>query len=149
MNLLFVCTGNTCRSPMAEGLMKRLAEQENLSVEIKSAGVAAASGTPASAHTATILKNRGVELEHASQPVTPELVKWADLILTMTYSHKQVVNRQFPEAQEKVFTLKEYIGEMGDLDVMDPFGGSLEVYRETESELEMALLKLKQKIDKI
>lgn len=129
--------------------MKRLAEKEKLKVEIQSAGVAAVSGTPASVHTATILRERGVELDHASQPVTPELVEWADLILTMTYSHKQVVIRQFPAAQQKVFTLKEYIGEVTDLDVMDPFGGSLEIYRETESELEMALLKLKRKIDKI
>lgn len=129
--------------------MKRLAEKEKLKVEIQSAGVAAASGTPASVHTAKILRERGVELDHASQPVTPELVEWADLILTMTYSHKQVVIRQFPAAQQKVFTLKEYIGEVTDLDVMDPFGGSLEIYRETESELEMALLKLIRKIDKI
>ncbi|WP_134702495.1 low molecular weight protein arginine phosphatase [Ammoniphilus sp. YIM 78166] len=146
MRLLFVCTGNTCRSPMAEGLMKHLAHRENLPIEVRSAGVAAVEGAPASVHTTTILQERGMDLQHTSQQVSPELIKWADVILTMTGSHKQVVCRQFPEAQYKVFTLKEYIGETGYLDVMDPYGGSLEVYRETERDLDKALERLKDKI---
>ncbi|RXT08686.1 low molecular weight protein arginine phosphatase [Ammoniphilus sp. CFH 90114] len=149
MNLLFVCTGNTCRSPMAEGLMRKLVEREGLKVEVQSAGVAAYAGTPASVHTSTILRARGIESQHASQPVTSELVSWADLILTMTMSHKQVVAGQFPEAQGKLYTLKEYIGGLGDMDIMDPFGGSLDVYRRTETELDAALEKLKDKIDKM
>lgn len=145
MNILFICTGNTCRSPMAEGLMKQIAQDNNLQVQVQSAGVAAFPGAPASTHTDTILRSRGINHHHLSQPVTLELVQWSDLILTMTESHKQILCSHFPGVEDKVFTVNEFANEKG-RDVTDPYGGSLEVYRETERDLEVVLNKIVKKI---
>lgn len=145
MNILFVCTGNTCRSPMAEGMLRQLAEKQHLPIQVKSAGVAAYPGGKASQHTDAILKERGITEDHRSQPVTLELIDWANLILTMTMGHKVMLCQQFPMASSKIFTLKEYVGEP-DSDIMDPYGGSLEVYKQTEKELERLFEKMKQNI---
>lgn len=106
--VLFVCTGNTCRSPMAEGLFNAIARQRGFQGEARSAGVLAAEGMPISDHTATILRERGCAAKAASQPLTREMSEWADLILTMTIGHKRQVLEMFPEAVEKTFTLKEF-----------------------------------------
>lgn len=107
--ILFVCTGNTCRSPLAEGLFRQLAQQENLDVEVRSAGVSAPNGMPISSHSAKILRDKGADAEGFSSTLTGENAGWADLILTMTSGHKQVVLSRHPDAVEKVYTLKEYV----------------------------------------
>ncbi|WP_426450443.1 low molecular weight protein arginine phosphatase [Paenibacillus sp. S-38] len=108
--ILFVCTGNTCRSPMAEGLMRRVAADEGLTgLEVRSAGVAAMEGTPASGHAASVLEARGCPAPSASTYLNQSAVDWADLILTMTSSHKRHTIQLYPEAVDKVHTLKEYV----------------------------------------
>ncbi|UUZ82572.1 low molecular weight protein arginine phosphatase [Paenibacillus sp. P26] len=108
--ILFVCTGNTCRSPMAEGMLRKmLTEQGFAGVEVKSAGVAAYEGSPMSDHAATVLKSKGCTVSGQSTPLTEELIAWADLILTMTSSHKRHTIQLYPESVDKVFTLKEYV----------------------------------------
>lgn len=107
--ILFVCTGNTCRSPMAQGILQTIASEEGLQVDIRSAGVFASEGTPISSYAEMILKERGYNETLRSSRVTDELMEWADLILTMTMQHKQHVTMQYPESIEKVFTLKEYV----------------------------------------
>ncbi|PYI51122.1 low molecular weight protein arginine phosphatase [Paenibacillus flagellatus] len=106
--ILFVCTGNTCRSPLAEGLFRSMARREGLRLDVRSAGVSAWDGAPISKHSADILKERGVTDRLSSSAVTGEAVSWADLILTMTAGHKEAVIRRYPEAVDKVFTLKEF-----------------------------------------
>jgi protein-tyrosine-phosphatase len=108
-HILFVCTGNTCRSPLAEGLFRQLAQQEGLEVEIRSAGVSAADGAPISAHSSHILQSRGIDAQGRSNALTPEWTEWADLILAMTSGHKQAIIRRHPEAAGKVYTLKEFV----------------------------------------
>ncbi|WP_274362440.1 low molecular weight protein arginine phosphatase [Paenibacillus thermotolerans] len=118
--LLFVCTGNTCRSPMAESLFRKLAAESGLEAEAKSAGVAALNGTSMSKHSATVLKNKGIKDTHRfqSSELTKELVDWADLILTMTSHHKRHVLESYPGAVDKTFTLKEYADDSSDLDAL-------------------------------
>lgn len=107
--ILFVCTGNTCRSPLAEGLLRVIAKKSGMELDIRSAGVAAADGMPISRHSSDILQGKGFKGSISSQSVTEELIHWADIILSMSVSHKRAVIQQYPEAVDKIFTLKEYV----------------------------------------
>ncbi|MBA4602949.1 low molecular weight protein arginine phosphatase [Thermoactinomyces mirandus] len=106
--VLFVCTGNTCRSPMAEALLREMAGRNRLPVEVKSAGVSAISGIKPSPQAVQVLKEKGIAYEHESQSLTPQLIDWSDLVLSMTGAHKKMIVHQFPHSAGKVYTLKEY-----------------------------------------
>lgn len=132
--VLFVCSGNTCRSPMAEGLARHLlprpgewpgGEEEIL---VFSAGVHALPGDPATDNAVEALAEEGIDLRrHRAALLTPEMVHAADLVLTMTSGHRRLVREMAPDHVDKVFTLAEYAGAGGDL--ADPFGRPLAVYR--------------------
>lgn len=107
MNVVFVCTGNTCRSPMAEVLLK----YKSPNIHVQSAGIFAGKNGQANHHTIEALKQKGIELDHLSQPVTEELLHWADLVITMTTQHKQSLIMGHPNFQDKYFTLKEYVSD--------------------------------------
>lgn len=109
MRILFVCTGNTCRSPMAEGIFRKLARERGIDAEVASAGVAAVAGLPISRHAEGVLKDRGIHEQITSTPLHAELIEWADLILTLTAGHKQQAITAFPEKADKIYTLKEYV----------------------------------------
>lgn len=104
MNILFVCTGNTCRSPMAEAILKENSNQ----FKVQSAGIHASNGSPTSEETKEVLEEAGIKLVHKAQQVTAELIDWADIVLTMTHSHKQLLKQMFPSKQEDYYTIKEY-----------------------------------------
>lgn len=130
MKIVFVCTGNTCRSPMAAALWR--AE----GVEVQSAGVHAAHGAPMSTYAQQALADKGLPVDHASQPVTEELLEWADLVLTMTSSHKEAILYRFPHIEDKLFTYAEYASPDNPFEIADPFGGTLQDYQFTLYQLE-------------
>lgn len=141
--ILFVCTGNTCRSPMAEAILKN---KNRDGIEVRSAGIYAAPGSEASAHTQRVLDDNNIPHQHQSSQLNKELVDWADKILTMTASHKAAILQQFHGNSGKVFTLKEFTGEAYNMDVVDPFGGNLAIYQETYRELEKLIDKVLKKL---
>jgi len=137
-NLLFVCTGNTCRSPMAEAIAREeLARRRWSHVRVASAGVAAGVGAGAAQHARAVLGRRGIDLSgHASQPLTPELVRWADVILAMGPSHLGPVAAA--GGADKVALLGDFAAgaEGGGHPVADPYGGDEAEYEATLEQLQ-------------
>lgn len=142
MNILFVCTGNTCRSPMAEAILKHISQGET---QVKSAGVFAVNGNEASPHAKMVMDIKGIKHNHSSAQVTGEMVEWASYIFTMTNQHKQMLHAFYPNAGEKIYTLKEFVGS-DEMDVLDPFGGSVKIYEQTYDELFQQIQKLHNKL---
>ncbi|HET8654707.1 MAG TPA: low molecular weight protein arginine phosphatase [Longimicrobiaceae bacterium] len=139
-NVLFVCTGNTCRSPMAEALARAALENRGWGhVRVASAGVSAAAGEPATPEAVSAAGRRGLDLRsHRSQPLTAELVDWADLVLCMSPSHVGPV--AWLGGPDKVDLLGDFAtGGTGGA-VPDPFGADEAVYIETLAVLDGLVL---------
>lgn len=136
MKILFVCTGNTCRSPMAQGLYNSLAPEGDTAI---SAGIYASEAEHASKGAVLAMEKRGIDItDHRARLINQELIEQADLILTMTGMHKQLLNRLFKIDENRLFTLLEYANGV-DTDIADPFGGSLEVYEGVAEQIEAAI----------
>lgn len=141
---LIVCTGNTCRSPMAELLLKKqLAEKLSCSVDelptkgiqVSSAGIAAMPGGRPSAQSVDVMAQRGVDLNnHASQPISEHLVRNADLILTMTNGHRTALLNQWPDLLGRTHVVRT-----DGADVSDPIGHGLEVYQQCADQIDQNL----------
>ena len=137
--LLFVCSGNVCRSPMAEGLMREWLGPDS-GWRVASAGVSALEDCPATPQAVEVLRPRGLDLSaHRSQQLTRELVDAADAIVVMTAAHRATIRQCFPEAAGRLFLLKSFDSTARDGDVLDPIGLSLETYRSVCEEINAAL----------
>jgi glycine hydroxymethyltransferase len=139
--ILFVCTGNVCRSPMAEGLFRHLVKHRD-DIEVISAGVGASRGQPASLHTMEVLRPWNVDLsKFRSQPLTAALVEKADFIFAMTRAHLDTIQRVFPEAADKTFLVCEFDDHLAEhsVDIPDPIGLGIDAYFECRDVLRKAL----------
>lgn len=145
MMILFVCTGNTCRSPMASALLSHLLESGNLqgaekNFRVCSAGIYAGEGEPPSQMAVTVMQELGIDISgHRSVQLNEELITAADLILTMTKSQRDYLLSY--AADLPVYALAEYAG-AGETEVQDPFGMDLETYR-------LTLVQIKDMVDRL
>jgi protein-tyrosine-phosphatase len=142
MNILFVCTGNTCRSPLAEALARRIAERRGLEeVKISSAGTNAWDNVPATDEALLIGMEREVDLTpHRARMLTPAIVSEADLIFVMTPTHLEQVKQM--GGRGKAHVLDAYASGADSEGIEDPYGGDLTAYRETADALERHLEKV-------
>jgi protein-tyrosine-phosphatase len=137
-SVLFVCTANICRSPMAVGLFTRMIKLDQELWRVESAGVYAKPGFPAAQNTIKVLEQRGVTFSnHQSRLATPELLEEFQLILTMEKGHKEALKAAYPSLAGKIFLLTEIVGEYRD--IVDPIGLSLVDYEDTAKEMESIL----------
>jgi L-threonylcarbamoyladenylate synthase len=142
LRVVMVCTGNTCRSPMAEGLFRRLWKDagEPYSVEVISRGVTAVPGLPASEEAVHAMRARDVDISsHVSKPVSSRDMAGADLVIAMTLAHKKLLLSRYSEFENKIRTLSEVLPGVFDGDVMDPYGQAQTVYDNTADVLEQSL----------
>jgi protein-tyrosine-phosphatase len=137
VTILFVCTANMCRSPMAEGLMRRKLEQEGRADDVRaaSAGVWTVDGRPATQGTVLTMAELDVDIRrHRSRVITERIIENAALILAMTQSHADALKAEFPAHADRIYLLSEMVGYAYDIE--DPVGGTLLDYEETALEIE-------------
>lgn len=136
--VLFICTGNVCRSPMAEGLLRHMTGGH---VEAVSAGLGAGRGQPPSLHAIEVLRQEGVDISgQRSQPVSAELLRRADHIFTMTRDHLDMLLLLFPEMESKARLLRfDEAAKGGRADIPDPIGGSRATYEACKEDIKRAL----------
>ena len=135
--IVFVCTANICRSPMAAALMRKHLAALGLSdeIEVNSAGVWAREGSSASEGSATVLARQGISLsDHRSQPMTARLLEQADIVVVMEEAHRRSLFYLEPKHLRKVFLLSEMVGRSED--IADPYGGPIESYVKTAAQLD-------------
>jgi protein-tyrosine-phosphatase len=148
MDILFVCTGNTCRSAMAEWLTKKAVYEKKLEgIKVYSCGINTLPSFRVPPIVVSLMAKEGVDMHaHRATQITRQIVAASDLILVMAGEHKDFINSYFPEASGKTHLFKVYLGGIGEIE--DPIGHKDEVYIKTEQELKDCVTKLLDKLKK-
>jgi len=137
-NVLFVCTGNSCRSVMCEYLLKKYGRSN---IKVDSCGLYAFEGAPASALAIELLKKEGIQISHRAKKCDAELFKYQDYIFVMENMHKESIIKDFPHLKDRVFLLAEFVkGEAKN--IVDPIAKPAEVYEEVFREIKDMIIKL-------
>jgi protein-tyrosine-phosphatase len=148
MKLLFVCDGNTCRSPLAEGILKKMLQARGITnIEVRSAGIGAVDGSPANPTAIQVARKHHIDLKtHVAQLVTEQLIHRADWVIAMTPQQRDILRKRYPEKSDSILLLKE-LGRPNpqpqDLVIQDPIGSDYWGYEhsflEIEAEIERIL----------
>ncbi len=151
MKIIFVCTGNTCRSPMCDGYFKQLCSAAGRhDITVESAGTAAWDGGSASRNSIAVMASNGVDLnKFSSSRLTPERIDEADILICMTNSHRAYIGQINPHALKKTYLLLDFNDSTADDNISDPFGGSHELYSLCFDDMRQPLENLFLNIDKI
>ncbi|MCP4176390.1 MAG: low molecular weight protein arginine phosphatase [bacterium] len=150
MNIIFVCTGNTCRSPMAEGYFKKLCNISGREdIIIQSAGINAVDGLSPSIGSIKVMSSYDIDItSHNSQSLSNTLLNWADLIFVMSSTHKYTIKTLFSDHTiSNIFLLNEFNDSIED--ICDPYGGNLDIYHKCFQNMKKPLDNLLKHIDKL
>ena len=148
LKIMFVCTGNICRSAMAEKLLSKRANEEKLDIEVYSCGTYAENGDYPTDEAIDTMKDYGIDMKsHRATNIRNSKIEDMDIILCATRNHKNMVLYMYPDLAGKVFTMKEYVGDVENgIDISDPWGCSITVYRMCAAELDKIVEKIIQKV---
>ncbi len=136
-HLYFVCTGNICRSPMAEVLAAWYAERRGRPVEVRSGGTLGIENAPADNHAIEVCEELGVDLRgHRSSPITADDIAWSDWILVMELAHANKIRDRFPDADNKLLMLGTF---GGSLEISDPIGANRYRFRTIRDEIRRSI----------
>ena len=148
MKIMFICTGNICRSAMAHKMLEKRAKELNKKIEVFSCGVWAENGDIPTYEGIETMKEYGIDLKtHRATNIRNSNIEEMDVILCATLNHKRNVIVMYPNLKDKVYTMKEYAGfSEDDLDISDPWGYGLDVYKNCAKEIEICIEKILEKI---
>lgn len=150
MKLMFICTGNICRSAMAHVFLEEKAKKEGKDIQVYSSGVYAVSGDMPTEEAILVMKDiYDIDLKkHRATNIIDSKINEMDIILCATTSHKQNVINRYPKLKEKVYTMKEYAGYSSkEKDINDPWGCSYETYKKCAKEITECIEKILEKMD--